>query len=198
MLAFDEAEHRYYWNGIRVPNVTSILAPLTDYSHVEPAALEKARAEGVAIHKMVENHAKGVEQLIPDWMAGHHTAMLQFFADTGFQCWISEHKVYHHGLKYAGTLDLYGETPLLKDARGNVLIDVKRSLYAGPAIGIQLAAYNAALRSGREYPAASRRYALVLRANGTYRLEPFTDLADEAVFTALLTLQRWKEKHGRA
>lgn len=197
MLTFDAENHVYHWNGQPVVNVTRVLSPLTDYSKIPPAVLANAQEEGKAIHYMVECHCKRIPLDLPPWMEGHHAAMLKFFDETGFQCWLSEHRIYHGGLRYAGTLDLYGEAPRLRGIKGNLLIDVKRSFYAGAAIGLQLAAYNEGLHAGKEWPRARHRFALQLRPNGQYRLEPFEDPDDFAVFTALLTTQRWKEKHGR-
>ncbi|MCA8411575.1 hypothetical protein LGN03_08970 [Burkholderia multivorans] len=42
------------------------------------------------------------------------------------------------------------------------------------------------------------RYGLGLRADGTYRLVPYTDKSDWSVFLSLLTLRNWKEKYGHA
>jgi hypothetical protein len=54
MLTFDEASHTYFWAGRRVPNVTRVIAHLTDYSKIDPDRLRIAQDEGKAVHKMVE------------------------------------------------------------------------------------------------------------------------------------------------
>lgn len=199
MLTFDPVAHHYFWNGVRVPNVTSILAPLTDYSKIPAEQLERARQKGVAVHKMVELDCKGDLGDLPEWMAGHHKAWLAFKAETGFECWDSERQLYHHGMAYAGTCDLVGVMKATKYTEA-VLIDVKRSFYAGPVIGLQTAAYAEAWNrdQGKTAPLKiRRRYALRLDADGKYRLEPFEDRNDFAVFTAMLAIQRWKERYER-
>src|SRR3990167_4906978 len=105
MLTFDAVAHHYFWNGVRVPNVTTILAPLTDYSKIPRDQLERARQQGVAVHKMVELDCKNDLADVPEWMAGHYSAWLSFKSETGFECWDSERQIFHQGMAYAGTLD---------------------------------------------------------------------------------------------
>jgi hypothetical protein len=202
MLTFDEAAHMYHWDGKPVPNVTRIIAPLTDYSHIPAEALERARQQGQHVHKMVELDCKNDLDFanLPEWMRGHYAAWRLFVDETGFQCFSSEHKVYHPRLGYAGTLDLAGLMPKLKTSKKPAVIDVKRSFYAGPAIGLQTVAYAEAWNLSRaaglaENPKLEERYALQLNANGTYRLQPFVDRDDSAAFLACLQQLRWKEKH---
>jgi hypothetical protein len=113
----------------------------------------------------------------------------RFRRETGFTMEASEQRVYHPLYRYAGTFDLRGT---LTHAGQSVLIDIKRSFLAGRAIGLQLAAYDAA----DAFPAQSkrRRYALKLNENGPYRLEEFNDPKDFGVFVAALTLHHFKEK----
>lgn len=203
MLTFDEAGHRYFWNGKRVPNVTSIIAALTDYSKIPPDQLEIARQQGIQIHKMVELDCRGdldLEHFFSDdavgWMHGHYQGWLKFKADTGFLCWDSERRVYHHLLGYAGTLDLAGILPHLEGREKRAIIDVKRSLFGGPSIGLQTIGYqdarNAIVERDRR---TERRFALVLRADGTYRLTEYDDHDDRAAFLACLQQLRWRAKH---
>lgn len=200
MLEFDQAAHRYTWNGVHVPNVTSILAPLTSYDRIPEHVLKHAQDEGIAIHKMVELDCYGdldVDEL-PAWMRGHYDAWKRFLADTGFEFIASEHRVFHPQYRYAGTLDLAGMLKLTFGATGVSIIDVKRSFFAGASIGLQVAAYAEAWNKAHDKALhAKSRYALQLRADGTYRLEPFEDKADFSVFLALLTIQNWKAKHGK-
>lgn len=194
-LTFDAAKHRYYWDGEVVPNVTTVLSSVVNYSAVPLAVLEKARLEGTAIHKMIEyyvNEDLDIEYL-PDWLRPRLAAFQKFMAETQFEASGTERRIYHPAHKYAGTLDLDG---LLNNEIA--IIDIKRSLFAGAAIGLQLAAYMEAenvRRKQEKLPKAKKRYALQLKANGDYRLEPYDDPNDFAVFLALLTVRRWKEKN---
>lgn len=200
MLTFDEATHTYYWNKVKVPNVTSIIGHLTDYSHIPPEKLEKARLEGQHVHKMVQLHFERKHAKIPEWMKGHREALLRFVDETGFWCADTERKVFHKRLRFAGTLDLAGGFSQLEGSKHIAIIDVKRSLYAGPAIGLQTEGYRIAYNAEEgDANLARERYALVLRADGTYRLTSYHDQAhhaeDNLAFLACLQQFRWREKH---
>lgn len=197
MLSFDEASHLYYWNGQPVPNVTKIIGPLVDFGMVAPEVLERARQEGVAIHKMVELEVKGDLDVdtLPDWMRGRYAAWCRFREDSGFELIASETRMYHSTLGYAGTPDLFCLLPRLKHFnKGIANIDLKRSLFGGPSIGLQTAAYSE-LKNREKGDRVRYRAALVLNDNKTYRLTPFEDPDDWTAFLACLQQLRWKEKH---
>lgn len=212
MLTFDEKEHRYFWNGERVPNVTSIIAPLIDLSMIPADTLEHARREGVHIHAMANLHFEGkldLDALHKDerqaWLIPHYHALLKFEGDTGFECWQSEKRLYHPSLRYAGTTDNIGVFTKLKDDLGAAVVDIKRSLYGGAATGLQLAAYRKTWNDTDAKNAKdlrirdNNRFTLQLRNDGSYRLTRFDDPEDEVAFIACLHQLRWKErKYGRA
>lgn len=199
-LTFDAATHTYRWDGVRVPHVTQVIAGLVDYSRIQPEALERARQEGVAVHKMVQLYFDSELNVdaLPTWMRGHYDALCRFHYDTGFEVWAAEKKLYNPVLHYAGTPDLIGLLPKLKNVRGPANIDVKRSLFGGAAIGLQTAGYTRAWNDteSRDLRVSDRnRFALQLRADGTYRLEPYQDGEDFTAFLACLQQLRWRAKH---
>lgn len=197
MLVFDEERHEYRYAGAIVPHVTQIIKPLTNYDRIPVEALERARQQGVAVHKMVELDCKNDLDVarLPAWMHGCYTAWRRFVDDSGFECWKSEHKIYHHKLGYAGTLDLAGVLPRLRTSKRPAVIDVKRSFYAGAAIGLQTAGYADAWNVVNPGDKVHERYALVLYPAGTYRIQPYEDGDDRLAFLACLQQLRWKEKH---
>ena len=81
------------------------------------------------------------------------------------------------------------------------MVDNKRSLFAGPTIGIQTAAYthfwNRTYKS--EQIKNENRFALVLRPlrSPPYQLERYKDADDLNVFLSLLITYRWMQKHGK-
>lgn len=191
MLTFDPVAHRYFWNGVRVPNVTSIIGDLTDLSMVPPATLEIARQKGIAAHKLVELDARGDldESSLPEWMNPILAQWHAFVSQFGFKVINSEKKVYHPTHRYAGTLDLFGESNC-----GLAYVDVKRSFMAGRAIGLQLAAYQAADVQEHKDRRQARRYALRLKEGEPYRMQEYSDNNDFNVFTACLIRHQWKGK----
>jgi hypothetical protein len=194
VLTFDQASHTYRWHGQPVPNVTRIIAPLVTYiATVPPDRLEAARQEGEHIHEMVALDCRGKLESVPQWMAGHREAWELFKEETGFECWATEERLYHP-LGYAGTPDLVGTMPKARNGYPAV-IDLKRTLYAGPAIGLQTASYSELWnRKHGKGMKVSGRYGLQLRPNGTYRLQPYEDADDWPAFLAMLTTYRWREK----
>jgi hypothetical protein len=187
-LTFDEPTHVYRWNGVVVPSVTQIIKPITpDFRMVDPDALERARQEGVAVHKMVELECRHEldEENLPEWLRGYLKAWRCFAEEAGFACELSEHRGYNKDLRYAGTLDLRGY-----NRKGEPwLIDLKRSFLAGRAIGVQLAAYAAFDKQERP-----KRFGLRLMKDSNYRLREFSDPSDWQTFVSCLNLHRYNER----
>lgn len=199
-LTFDEKEHRYYWGGRLVPNVTRLIEPWTDWSRIPPDVLERARQRGQVRHKLVEADCLGTTHLYdwPAWTAGARRAWERCKDETGFVAWFSEKQLYHRIYGYAGTADLFGEATKLKNVKGPVNWDVKGSEYAGRAIGLQLAAYTNAWNE--EAPKDLRvpnanRFALILKDDGTYKLPRYDEGDDWIDFLAALRQWKFKEKH---
>lgn len=194
MLTFDEAAHRYYWNARPVPNVTSVLAPLTDYSMIPADRLELARQKGVAVHKTIELWCRNDLDCtnLPKWLEPVVMKWTEFVMHTGFRIIDSEKRVYHSTFCYAGTLDLFG---YLERHNTFALIDLKRSFFAGKAIGLQLAAYLAAYVDQEKHRGKARRFALRLNESAPVRLQEFDDAGQFGEFCALLTAQRVMEKY---
>lgn len=192
-LLFDPAAHAYTVEGRRVPSVTQVLAPLIDYSKVPPDTLERARLLGSAVHRMTELY--DLDDLDMDSLADelrpYLTAWIKFRAETGFVPETIEKRMFHPALRFAGTPDRSG---LINGRRA--VVDIKKMLRLGPVIGLQLAAYRELF--AKNGTVIEDRYGLGLRADGTYRLVPYTDKSDWPTFLSLLTLRNWKEKHGHA
>lgn len=195
-LVFDEAEHRYFYEGVEVPGVTSILAPLQDFSCVPRDVLSAASAFGTAVHKACELDDLEVldeEQLDPE-LAPYLAAWRRFCRDYEVD-WIGiEQQVFHPQLRYAGTLDRRGtlrQDPR-REFRVRAIVDIKSSVQLYPAVGPQLAAYHRAADEGN---ALTKRLAVQLRPDATYVAKWHDDPTDFAVFCSLLTLRNWCAKH---
>lgn len=191
MLIFDESKHEYRVNGRVIPSVTQVLQPLVDYSKVPRDVLERAQLLGQAVHRATELHdnddldmATLSEELVP-----YLDAWKRFRQECDFQPITVEEKLHHPSLGYAGTSDRTGYV------RGRkAVLDIKKMISLGPVIGIQLAAYQA--MHNLRGDSITDRYALGLRADSTYRLEPYTDANDFAVFVSLLTVRNWRIRNG--
>lgn len=197
MLNFDEASHRYDLDGVPVKNVTSIIGHLNDFSMIPKDKLEIARQKGVHVHKMVEMDCAGKldEDTLPEWMRPVLVQWRLFVAQTGFKVIASERRVYHPVYGYAGTLDLYG---ILEHAKKPAFIDVKRSFFAGQAIGMQVAAYKEAYIAQEGDKAAKKalRFGLRLNEINHYRMEQYEDESQFQDFLTCLAHQRLLEKYA--
>lgn len=180
-LRFDEALHRYSLDGRELISVTQAL---TEAGFIDTRWFtDEAALRGTYVHAAIAMHADGdlAEASIDPLLRPYFDAYLSFRLESGFDVAACEERVYDEAAGYAGTLDLRGQFP---NQSGVDVIDIKTGSI--PAwVGYQTAAY-ARLVAG----APRRRWALNLRGDGTYRLEPLTAKTDERVFlSALLVAQ---------
>ena len=193
MLTFDEASHTYRWSGKKVPSVTQILSPLQDFSMVNKEVLRRAQLLGTYVHRTTELYDQDDLDfdLLPDEIRPYLDAWIKFRSECEFVPDTIEKRYYHPQLGYSGTSDRTGLV------RGRMaVIDIKKMEILSPVTGIQLAAYKELhnLHGAKILD----RYALGLRKDGTYRLQPYTDATDFSAFVSLLTIKNWKERHGIA
>lgn len=199
MIHFDEATHTYWHNGKQLPGVTSILAPLKDYSMVNKDVLEAAAERGSYVHLCTELYDRDELDLeSPDLLhRGYVEAWVKFRRETGFTPTAIEQVVFHPTHLYAGKLDREGYFSFGPDQDDLFTLDVKTvSGKLTDEVGIQLVAYQEARRIELQKlnaPIPTRRIAIQLREDGTYRRYDYNDKTDFAVFLSLLTVQRWKE-----
>lgn len=193
-LDFDEEAHAYYWQGVRVPNVTSILGRLDeeDLARIPPAVLEYARLRGTMVHKACEFYDQGRlnESSIDPQIAGYVAGWKRFRAETGYVPELTEYRFYNETLGYAGCLDSMGKF------RGGWAILDRKTGAPLPSHGPQLAAYQHAPMPD-DSRRAFRRFAIQLTSDGDYKVHPYTDSADWRVFVSLLNVNEWRTKHGK-
>lgn len=185
MLQFDEATHRYTWNGRPVPGVTSILKPLQDFGAIPPAVLAAKADLGTRVHLATELDDAGTldEQSITDDVRPYLAAWRQFKADRDPVIVMAEQRVFCEPLCFAGTLDR-----VLFMGGDEWLVDIKTSAGVPVSAGPQTAAYANALGQPD-----LRRAVILLRPDGTYHFHELAGHADWSVFQACLVIHRYKE-----
>lgn len=203
MLTFDPIEHKYFYNGERVPNVTTILSPLSEYASVPRKVLEQAAARGNYVHEMCEQHVWGLldESSIDEGYRGYLDAFKGFLRETGFEAEYVEQRVFHTQLRYAGTLDLGGTFPPMGRRRNphRALIDIKTTFKLMASVGPQTAAYNEAWKSQQPKELHfDERYGLQLKADGSYKLLPYKSPFDMNTFRACLVINNFMTKEKAA
>lgn len=192
-LLFDQASHTYSLDGVVIPNVTSILEPLVDYSRIPAAIMEKARQRGDYVHKACELYLWDMleEDAIEPEYEPYIDAFKLFLSETGFVADLIEHRVYHPRLRYAGTLDLGGTLPPLGRRKRPIraLIDLKTTFKLMASVGPQTAAYvdahNSSVSAAERFEA---RYGLQLKGDGSYKLLPMKEPSDMNVFLSCLNI----------
>ena len=182
-LHFDEAAHRYTLGERELVSVTQAL---TEAGFIDPRwYTEEAALRGTYVHAAVALHAAGDLALesLDSTVAPYFDAYLAFRQESGFAIAGCEERVFDPVMGYAGTLDLRG---VFGGRIGVDVIDIKTGSIPS-WVGYQTAAYARLLPTPPR-----RRWALNLRANGTYRLEQLTKRTDESIFLAALLVAQAK------
>ena len=179
-LTFDPESHVYRFNGRKVPSVTEILraegfidtAWFTDYGR------QRGKLAHLAIHLLDEGELD--EESLDPVLSPYVEAWKRFKADTGVRVIESEAPCADPLGRYAGTPDKI----VVMDGK-QVCLDIKTGTVQ-PWTRLQLCAYC-------EAKGIYRRSAVGLHDDGTYKLHPYTDRQDFAVWNAVLAVYWWKQ-----
>lgn len=188
LLTFDETRHEYAFMGARVPGVTELLRPLVDFSMVPPAILEAKCDLGRRVHLacQLDDEDDLEESSVEEDVEPYLVAWRAFLRDSGAIVVLNEQRVFEPMFGYAGTLD----NVLLLNGQ-KYLVDKKTSISTPMSAGPQTAAYMRALGD----LSITRRAAVRLRPDGTYRFDELTGHDDWPCFLSCLTLYKFKECH---
>lgn len=145
-LEFRESDHTYWFNGVYVPNITTIMKPLYDYSKVPPDILEAAAEYGKNVHKTIQLWLN--DELDEDKLDENLVMPLE-----GFKSWFDKHwkefgallevetPMINERLWFAGTPDLVFE---------NAVVEIKTRQYKRVVDDVQLAAQALLVDGGRD------------------------------------------------
>ena len=189
MLTFNEDEHKYYWNGVTVPGVTNLLAPLNNFGAVPRDVLAAACFRGTAVHSCCELDDIGEldeSTVDAEWLP-YLDAWRLFRFEHVAEWELIESRVYHKTLGYAGTPDRFGTVSGL-----TTVVDIKTSVVVYPSVGPQLSAYLNALKTMMPDIVKVERMTVQLGANGKYKITKHkNDAADWSVFLSFLTIYNY-------
>jgi len=185
-IEFDAARHEYRVGGRLAPSVTQILKPLVDFEHVPPGVLAAKAALGTRVHLACELDDEDDldESSVENDVAPYLSAYRRFRRESRAEIVAVEQRVYEPVYGYCGTLDR-----VMRIGAEAYVVDLKTSLVTPASAGPQTAAYLHALAD----PAVTHRAALLLRPDGSYRLDLLNNPQDWPAFLACLTLRRFKE-----
>lgn len=200
-LQFDPEAHVYTYEGATVPSVTTVLRMISGYAGASEKVLAPYAKRGTEVHSLTEAYDLDSD-FDPDTVAedrrGYLYAWLHFRYDFDFQPTHIEERLFHPRLHYAGTADRFGRL------RGEMsVIDIKTSAKLGPAVGVQLAAYQHAFNDadigvfGQKFTTEEihGRYAVQLKPDGTYLVKEYDNPLDWDAFRGCLALHTWQQDH---
>ena len=199
MLTFDADTHTYRYDGKEVPGVTRVLEPISSYAGIPGHILNAAAERGTYVHAACELlvwDSLAWDDLDPECRP-YVEAFARFLEQSGVDLELTEERVYHPALRYAGTADLICRLPKRRKMR-RAVVDYKTCLKLMPAVGPQVAAYQEAQNAGQPKGAekVADRYGLQLKKDGTYSLVPYESPNDFNVFRACLTIHQFTQQRG--
>lgn len=190
-LLFYDDEHRYELDGEILPSVSEILRFMSReiYGDISQYRLDNAADRGTRIHKACEVLDKYGTVEADEETAPYIRAYIKFRKEHAIEWQEIEKAIYHPELRYAGTLDRYGNVD-----GTTAIVDIKSSyrLYK-PLAKAQLNGYDMAQET-RNLP-VDKLYILHLKPDATYKLVEFPK--DTAEFMACLTLNKALQKKAR-
>jgi hypothetical protein len=186
-VAFNEALHEYRVGGRLVPSVTQVLGILQDFGGVNADVLARAAEFGTHVHQACALANAGTidEAALDPSLAPYLAQWRRFLSESGAEILASELRVFHRGLRYAGTLDALA---LWKGQR--CIIDIKTGQMPR-TVGAQTEAYRMAYQSQECGEVPRRRYCVQLTEDA-YKVHALTDPADWSLFQSCLNIWRFR------
>lgn len=203
MIEYNDERHEYKIDGVIVPSVTQVIAPLApDFSFVDAEVMERASAFGRAVHAACEQDDDGEldEAALDENLALPLSAWRDCKRDLKIKIVASEELVYARAHGVAGRLDrrVYID--------GNpAIIDIKTCTTLHQVVGVQLSGYEFCARSMGYYSIKTPviRAAVQVKTDGKYTLKIYPDMDDLPAFLncvkkfeAEKQLEIWRRNHG--
>lgn len=191
-LYFDEEKHVYYYDGLIVPGVTTVLSDvgISDLSKVPVKNIEKAAKRGSMVHLTCEYHDNEILDIAPLKTAGYFEQYLKFLIDYDVEMIDVESKIFCKKYRYAGTLDRVAILHKISDKP--VMFDIK-TCARSRSHQIQTAAYEYAYRKDKRKK--MDRYTLRL-TNDKYVLQEVNNSRlDFDVFISALNVYNYKKEN---
>lgn len=197
-IEFDEATHQYRVDGVQVPSVTQLVAPLgEDYDDQEDdrmeLTIEAAADRGTTMHAYIAHRLAGGDSAdfeLPGAYLPYADAVELFLSEHQIAPLLIETPL--PGSGYAGTPDLICEF----NAELAILDYKFVSQVAKSKVGAQLGGYRELAAENGIF--LDRLYAVQFLPDGTYRLYPVDETKVKISFAVCKTLYEIKtKKHPR-
>lgn len=181
-LTFQDSNHIYQLDGVTLPSVSDLCAPLHKavYENVPKWQLEAAAERGTEVHLAAQALDGAGSVSVAEEHLFYVRAYRDFLTEHSAVWSLTEKPLYHPTLLFAGTPDRYG----LLDGK-YTLLDIKTTYTVyKPLCRAQLNLYRLILIA-RGFP-VERMTILHLKKDGTYKLIPMQE--DEPLALALITI----------
>ena len=166
---YDPVEHKYYTDGIRWPSVTEFLAPLNDFSKINPGVLKRKCAFGKNIHRITELEALGTldETNLSDFQLLYlsHIRRWQKKHGINIENAIGELPLWCTTFKFCGTPDLVFPSVVFSSAN-HLLVEVKTRPFKSLIDGLQLAGQEILCRENYGWSTPAEQRVLSLSEKG--------------------------------
>lgn len=188
MLTFEKTEHKYSWEGVSIPSVSSILAGagFTNFDMVNKADMDRAQERGTIAHENTEFYDIGIldEDSVDPALVGYLEAWKKFVADYNPKFLMIEKRLCNLKLWYAGTVDRVASIK-----RTRTLIDIKTGIKS-KAHEIQHGGYSMLDGIGN----IKQCWTVYLKPDGKYSIEIHNQIKGQEIFKAALTIQQYKNR----
>lgn len=192
-FTYDAEKHEYRLDGLLIPSVTQVLAPLRDFSGIPSAVLERKRELGKEVHELTAQYDMGIldPKKVPTKLLGYVRSWARFIEWAGLD---GDRKILLIEFFTCSPRWRYGVTPdrLVMYKNTQTVIEIKTTFAISPIDALQTAAQAEAID-------ASRRFTVRLdEKGGMPEFKEWKEKTDFGTFTAALSIWNWRQRNGIA
>jgi hypothetical protein len=188
VFVFDPGPHVYTLDGVVIPSVSTILAPIkTDFNSIPASVLNKARDRGHAVHfacQLFDEDDLDWDTLDPQ-IEPYVRGWQKFTAEHDPLWTRIEVSDYHKTMLYAGTPDRKGAF-----GGKNVVVDIKATFDLSPEVQVQLSGYDL-----MDEVHADELWSVRLTKDGSY--EKKLHKQAHSTFLSCLNIYNWNKRNRK-
>ncbi len=193
MVEFNERQHEYRVDGVRVPSVTQIIQEifLINFFGLSPEIIQHKANVGRLAHLATELYDQNDLDMetVDTALIPYLNGWVKFRQDTGFEPQEIELIAAHSVYSFAGRIDRVGII-----GNDKVLLDIKTGVVKKTDC-LQTAGYQILYDEGKKVgDKIKKRMAVYLRGDGTYQVVPHTDKTDANVFLSCLSIVNFNKR----
>jgi len=193
-FTYRDEDHSYWVEGVKIPSVTQVISSMgfSDFSKVNPEKLEWASNRGKAVHETCRLFDMGILdfttvglEIIPylnawkKFKEGFNVELLPEWIENRSVC-----EKYRFGFCTDRVAKIYNKFGV---------IDLKTSETPSPVAGLQTSGYKIGVEQETKLK-IQFRWAIHLGSDGNFKLQEYTDPAEESIFLMALQCHNWKER----